>query len=894
MKIGEIQSYKRLTVGLLLFLMITILTESIGFSAVNVKNPQKEYFILIDTSLSMVNKNRLQPLKKMFLEQFIPQLQPNTILHLYAFSRGIVSSGVFHTDQPVELKKAREFISNLDKHIDDKTFAWSSLEIVLQDAFEKKKDERWAQVILYSDGEDNEGLWYDRNNRLVRILEQYKAFLSGPDMDRFALLVFTLGYKFDAALTEIFEDNQWKITEWDDPSHYGPPVILRFSWDPIRPEINETVKFYNLSEPVDIRKNSQWIIQDGTSGSKLIKDVDPDYVFTKADTYNIKLQIGQDLLEKQIQVFPPNEPLKAEFSMIPEEPVAGEDIQFINLSKGKAVKFIWRIDGRVVESENFIHRFLTPGDYTVSLKVFDAGSLENEIQKTISVNTPPPPDVKIIVSNKEPEVNQEIQFMADITGVYDSIQWDFGDGTTSDSKYPKHTFDTIGEKVVALSVNHYTGSVKKEAPVSVQAQLPPRAEFEIQGDKPYKSFERIIFVDKSEGNIKDWHWDFGDGQVAMDNIAFHSYHPNQKTKYNITLSVSGPGGTAKTSKTIEVIPGFKAEFEIDPPQGQMPLNGDPFVIQTRNLSTGSNIFYSWDFGDGSPISHEFEPKHKYQEPGNYIVSLEAKNQETGESLAAPTFQVEVVPNHQIRDAIIADIIIAGVLFALWIAWFAFFRQPKEKRVYNFSRRPFNKISDVIIGAGWKGRMGKHDLPLPVTSDFGPDFARLLKSPGYEDIECDVLPNGALKLKVEEPSTLTSVKDGMSRNSSGQSHTLTVREYEPFLIDQNPYFIRISDDGEAKLIRGWSLLAEVNGLGRLKLYKNNKETVFQSLDESIALHKNDTISMGDHSFSVDFDETNGNLFLVNESFQRRYGVLLAGLISLLLLLCPGVWVFINTI
>lgn len=37
--------------------------------------------------------------------------------------------------------------------------------------------------------------------------------------------------------------------------------------------------------------------------------------------------------------------------------------------------------------------------------------------------------------------------------------------------------------------------------------------------------------------------------------------------------------------------------------------------------SGSNYLYSWDFGDGSAISHEKNPKHSYANPGKYTVTL---------------------------------------------------------------------------------------------------------------------------------------------------------------------------------------------------------------------------------------------------------------------------------
>ena len=33
--------------------------------------------------------------------------------------------------------------------------------------------------------------------------------------------------------------------------------------------------------------------------------------------------------------------------------------------------------------------------------------------------------------------------------------------------------------------------------------------------------------------------------------------------------------------------------------------------------------YTWDFGDGSPVSHEASPAHTYTKPGDYVATVRA-------------------------------------------------------------------------------------------------------------------------------------------------------------------------------------------------------------------------------------------------------------------------------
>jgi hypothetical protein len=54
----------------------------------------------------------------------------------------------------------------------------------------------------------------------------------------------------------------------------------------------------------------------------------------------------------------------------------------------------------------------------------------------------------------------------------------------------------------------------------------------------------------------------------------------------------------------------------------VPL-GTPAVF--TNTSSGSNLTYSWDFGDGTAPSNEVNPTHTYTTPLTYTVTLTAAN-----------------------------------------------------------------------------------------------------------------------------------------------------------------------------------------------------------------------------------------------------------------------------
>jgi gliding motility-associated-like protein len=69
---------------------------------------------------------------------------------------------------------------------------------------------------------------------------------------------------------------------------------------------------------------------------------------------------------------------------------------------------------------------------------------------------------------------------------------------------------------------------------------------------------------------------------------------------------------------------FKIDFELSGVNAAITANDDlvgcaPHDVQFNNYSIGD--IFIWDFGDGSPVSNEFEPIHTYTEPGVYNISL---------------------------------------------------------------------------------------------------------------------------------------------------------------------------------------------------------------------------------------------------------------------------------
>lgn len=91
--------------------------------------------------------------------------------------------------------------------------------------------------------------------------------------------------------------------------------------------------------------------------------------------------------------------------------------------------------------------------------------------------------------------------------------------------------------------------------------------------------------------------------------------PDQTTTY---IVIATEGGCADTAEiTISVIPTPEAAYLSSQDIGCAPH------LMSFMQTTEDGLFYIWDFGDGSPVSNEFQPNHLYENPGTYLVSLTA-------------------------------------------------------------------------------------------------------------------------------------------------------------------------------------------------------------------------------------------------------------------------------
>lgn len=195
-----------------------------------------------------------------------------------------------------------------------------------------------------------------------------------------------------------------------------------------------------------------------------------------------------------------------------------------------------------------------------------------------------------------------------------TYMWDFGDGSTSTSKDPKHSYASPGNFTTKLIVNVSGCRDSSSSKVSLFAK--PKPNF-LTNNSFGCTNNKLGFTNKSSISAGTFgsYWDFGDGSTSS------TFEPEQvylvAINYNVKLKlVSNFGCIDSIIKSVNVrespAVGFK-HTELCSIDSTIFTNTTPPVF-------GTTPTYLWDFGDGNTSSVE-NPFHFWSALGKTTVVL---------------------------------------------------------------------------------------------------------------------------------------------------------------------------------------------------------------------------------------------------------------------------------
>ncbi|MCQ2608486.1 MAG: PKD domain-containing protein [Bacteroidales bacterium] len=371
----------------------------------------------------------------------------------------------------------------------------------------------------------------------------------------------------------------------------------------------------------------EWDFGDGSPKSSLES---PSHQYTKAAVYLVKLITTNGACTDEKTLTLNTTGLKVGFKQSKLTICKDEEITFTDTSSVKSgivSKYIWDFgDGTIdtVFSPSYPHKYETPGEYKVALKVTTVAGCVDSVKgpETYTVYTLPQiNDFKANITDGCAPL--DVAFINTVTADYaiQSYSWDFGDGKTGAEGSLEHTFEQAKSYDVALTVKDiHQCSDTKTKPGYVTATF-PEPMYTIPD--VICSYDSLEVVNTSTGVDLSYVWKWGDGKTANTVSPKHLYTDLvSDTTFEVVLQVKDVNGCESSiSKTIKV-GNPKAQFESPQTEYQCP----PAEVEFYNKSTGNDLKYSWNFGE--PITTPIVLKDafwQYYVAGNYDVTLVAED-----------------------------------------------------------------------------------------------------------------------------------------------------------------------------------------------------------------------------------------------------------------------------
>ncbi|WNY23344.1 hypothetical protein MmiHf6_06510 [Methanimicrococcus hongohii] len=330
----------------------------------------------------------------------------------------------------------------------------------------------------------------------------------------------------------------------------------------------------------------KWDFGDGKTSS----EKNPTHTYSSTGTYNVTLTASNSYgtFNYTLRNVTITNTLKADFTASNNQGSSPLKVNFTDetVGSGSTSTYLWNFgDGTTSTDKNPSHTYNRTGTYTVALTVTNPCGATDSVVKTsyVSVGNVPVADFSGTPTSGVGPLS--VQFTDKSQGSSLTYSWDFGDGTTSTSKDPKHTYSAEGTYTVKLTVKNTYGENTATKDKYITVGNAPRANFQadvLSGVAPHP----VQFTDLSTGNPTSWYWDFGDGSTSTAENPKHTYQ--KSGYYNVTLTVKNAYGE---STLLRLGDGQEVYAEDTKAEAETPAENETETVpdNTTNDTNDSNV-----------------------------------------------------------------------------------------------------------------------------------------------------------------------------------------------------------------------------------------------------------------------------------------------------------------
>lgn len=315
----------------------------------------------------------------------------------------------------------------------------------------------------------------------------------------------------------------------------------------------------------------------------------------------------------------------------------------------------------VTGTANPTHSYATPGTYIVSAQVNNTCGCPQSLSRTAVVQRSP--EISFINSSTD-TCDGQIEFTSQLLGNPDfctfspegDFLWNFGDGITSTDAHPTHQYASAGNYAVSLTVGNSCdcdGAVStRNLDVEIAEPLAPSTITITSTTETCQDEAFVIFkptFEASECSITGYHWNFGGGNTSDEESPQFTYTTLGNKTVNLDVDYSCPcdqtGTLSVDPHTVNISTLELVTLNFSNIQFSCTTNFTP-ELEFVGGQICQFPSYTWDFGDGSPVSTDTKPVHQFPADGLYNVTLTATTNcdGCGPIILTKTLKVNFVDN----------------------------------------------------------------------------------------------------------------------------------------------------------------------------------------------------------------------------------------------------------
>lgn len=643
----------------------------------------RDYVLVVDTSGSMLwtvkgekkptpaNPSRIS-LVKPALKAGLEALPDGTRVTLIEFNTGVRSVKDFVFDRPEARAAAVRWVEDLNPPPNGDTHLWAAMRQAFQVMRgylkQSENQKRSGQVLVrfYTDGDNVDKSPETRALNLQQVLAEF------PEIDGKAIRpdIVLLGPDLSMSVEVQKIMAELRLNGITSPAFIVPfPPVIFWRPDPIVE--GQLTSFLEKSK--SIYNGYEWTLDGKIAGKEKLLDVPT----LTAGPHRITLQVTHanglsDSSEETLTVLPRKmAPPDPAFEVLPHISYTIGDTLTLRAKQKDDAKHEWLADGAMLPDNGSEIQWKGSKEGEVKLThraTAQGGTSESTV--TVVGNKMPPPEAAFEVL---PDITfhpgDKLTFRAKQPKPEWKHEWLLDNGVKLEGTEASWTADKPGRVKVTHRVTSSSGVVEaQQTLIGSEIDRP---------DAGFSATPRIFTVGdtvtlKAKSDKPDWQhtWLVQTPQGKQElKGAQAAWKSDAEGKVAIRHTVVAGSITNAADDEIAGHLQLKvvAKFKASPHSGAHPLS-----VQFTDSSIPSDQIaeYTWDFGDGSPASHEKNPMHVYTKIGRYPVMLRVitSQRETAESaerieiVAKPTWG-EWLIGMPAWVKILAGLLVLGLLWS---------------------------------------------------------------------------------------------------------------------------------------------------------------------------------------------------------------------------------------